>query len=71
LSERIAAKVKKTRASGEANSEAEFAFGTLEEELALAVLDALEPVAVSMLAMILGQFWRTTYWSCRRCCQWR
>jgi len=55
LSEKIAAKVKKTRASGEANSEAELAFGTLLVELAPALLVAVEPaVAVSQLAIILS-----------------
>ena len=62
MSEKIAAKVKKTSARGEANSDAEFAFGTLDEELAPAeVLDELEPEPVfSLLAVILNQFLRDT-----------
>lgn len=53
----MAAKVKKTSARGEANSDAEFALGTLlleVEELELDVFDELEPEPwVYLLAIIL------------------
>jgi len=67
----MAANVKKTSARGEAISAAEFALGTLlleVEELALVVLDELEPEPVgSLLAIILGRDGTGTDLSCLRC----